>query len=218
MSTLVIIPGSPALVRELAPSDAAGAQLLDHARTALWQAAVKLRANDGAEHVRVPVDLVCSQAPRWRTEHAGSFAAWGAPHVRVSAGHYLAELVARYVTEPVDGVEVRAVREHLTAPDPQAITVVVVDGSAGLDARAPLAELPAAAAVHQWCCELLRGGVNTYPPEWDAGQLSEAGIVEPEPWLELAEYASRRGLRAAELLAADDSLGVGRYVARWEVA
>lgn len=216
MSTFVIIPGSPALVRELAPSDAAGAQLLDHARAALGQAAAKLRAHASAEHARVPVDVVCSQAPRWRTEHAGSFAAWGAPQVRVSAGHYLAELVARYVVEPVDGVEVRAVREQLGTPDPQAITVVVVDGSAGLDTRAPLAELPAAAAAHQWCCELLGGG-STDPHAWDIGQLSEAGIVEPALWLELAECACRRGLREAELIAADDSLGVGRYVARWEV-
>lgn len=211
MSTFVIIPGSPALVRELAPSDTAGAQLLDHARAALGQAAATLRA-----HARVPVDVVCSQAPRWRTEHAGSFAAWGAPQVRVSDGHYLAELVARYVAEPIDGVEVRAVREHLGTPDPQAITVVVVDGSAGLDTRAPLAELPAAAAAHQWCCELLEGG-STTPHAWDAGHLFEAGIVEPALWLELAECACRWGLREAELIAADDSPGVGRYVARWEV-
>lgn len=221
MATLVIIPGSPALVPELAPRDAAGAELLDHARTALGQSARALSVHVGRG--LVPVDVVGSQAPRWHTCQVGSFAAWGAPQVRVAAGEYLAELVARYVVEPVDGVEVRSMRECLGTPDPQALTVVVADGSAGMGTRAPLADLPQASAAHAWCCGLLSARSDHTKPsdapagEWDEEQLMEAGVVEPAIWLELAELSCAGSLRQAELLGSDTSLGVGRYVARWEV-
>lgn len=202
---LVVLPGSPALVRELSPADDAGGRLLAGARELLAAAL-------GGDSAR-PVELVGSRAPRWRTGQAGSFAAWGAPQVTVGQGHHLPELVQRYVL----GAEARRVvsaRGTLGKLNPEAVTVVALDGSAGLTARAPLALIEGAAEADVWCRALLAGTPAVIPREIElTAWLSVRGVLEPELWAELAELRPAH----AELKLADASLGVGRYIAGWRL-
>lgn len=188
-----IIPGSPALVRELAPSDGASARLLAACRA--------LAKSEAAGRGRC-LDVVCSQDERWSTEHTGSFRAWGAPQVQVRGGNVLGELVARYA---LGDPRVREVRGEIGRPDPDAVTVLVVDGPAGLTDRAPLALVDGAPQQHERLCGWLGGapaGVDKHMP----------GVLEPQLWHELANLAPTR----AELIDHDDTLGVGRYVAVWQ--
>lgn len=191
---LVVMPAGPALVRELAPRDAAGQRMV---------AAVRSLIDATGDHR--PVHLVGSRSPRWVTGVTGSFQAWGAPQVTVGAGHHLPELVQRYVLGE-RAARVASVRGELGAVDPEALTLVAVDGSAGLTERAPLALLPQAAAADTWCRELLSGRPVGEMP-------AEGGILEPELWRELAGLAPAQ----AELVDADCEHGVGRYVAAWRI-
>ncbi|HHU68180.1 hypothetical protein [Corynebacterium sp.] len=192
-TNLVVMPAGPALVRELAPRDTAGQRMV-----------AELRSLVDATGDR-PVHLVGSRSPRWETGVEGSFRAWGAPQVQVGAGHHLPELVQRYMLGE-RATRVTEVRADLGQPDPEALTLVALDGSAGLTERAPLALLPQAAAADTWCRDLLAGReVGELPPE--------SGILEPELWLELAALAPRR----AELVDSDIGHGVGRYVAAWQI-
>ena len=214
MTQLLIVPGSPALVRELAPADVASA---------------RVRAAARGLSPRGPVDLVSSRDERWYTAHAGSLGAWGAPSVTVGGGHHLPELVARYLFPETAICDARARIGQLDRD-----TILVLDGSAGLTPRAPLALLDHGSWAHTWCQELLGvsasggGAPDRGAPAGDgdsapdADRLREAGIVEPELWLELAalrkELDTAGRLLATELVDADATTGVGRYVARWEVA
>ncbi|WIM66792.1 hypothetical protein QP027_06530 [Corynebacterium breve] len=189
---LLVIPGSPALVRELSPGDVAGARLLSSAR-AIANAWDPTRA----------VEAVGSSDIRWRTALTGSFHAWGAD-VRVGHGHDLAELLARYVVG-----NVTSFRSTLLPLNPAALTVVVLDGPAGLTDRAPLALLDDAPSCHEELKAVLSGGAV----ELDEEELRHAGVIEPTLWLQLASLSPRQ----AKLVASDESLGVGRYVAAWEV-
>ncbi|AGF72687.1 hypothetical protein [Corynebacterium halotolerans] len=199
---LVVMPAGPALVRELAPADSVGEQLLAAVST-LVDAALS------ADPART-VELVGSRDPRWETGLTGSFAAWGAPQVQVGAGTHLPELVQRYALGGWTG-RIADTRANLQEIKPHALTVVAVDGSAGLTQRAPLALIDAAAEADEWCRDVLSG---TRPGrEMDPASLRGAGVLEPDLWLELAALRPRR----ARLLAADTTLGVGRYVAAWEV-
>lgn len=196
MNNIVFIPGSPALVEELAAADDASQQLLVASRGVIADAL--------AEKPR-PIHIVSSRDKRWYTAHEGSFKAWGAGHVNVGQGHYLPELIARYV---IDGkAEVTQCRDEIRNLDPEALTVVVLDGTAGLTARAPLALVDGATLAHQWCEQVLRG------EEGDMPLLADAGVIEPDLWLQIAQLAPKR----ATLIASDSALGVGRYVATWEV-
>lgn len=195
---LVMMPASPALLPELSPGDEAGAHLLQTLREVLQTA-------DPAR-----IELVGSRQQRWKTGLSGSFQAWGAPQVQVGAGNHLPELVQRYVLGEL-GSRIVGIREELGQPDPAALTLVALDGSAGLTARSPLTLLDAAPAADTWCRDLLAG--SGAAQEVDAGWLMDAGILEPQPWLELAQLRPRK----SELLAADTTLGVGRYVAAWEM-
>ncbi|SER43669.1 hypothetical protein [Corynebacterium cystitidis] len=194
--TLIVVPGSPAMVSDLAPADPAGEQL----RQSVAQA---LSLVDDR-----PCEIVGSSDPRWRTKLCGSFAAWGAPQVSVGTGYDLAELIGRYVL----GEKATAktpFRSELFPLNPDAVTVVVLDGPAGLTPRAPLALVDGAAEVHGAFQRLLEG----LHEEFTAQQLTSSGVIEPDLWLQLAQLRPVR----ATLLCADDTLGVGRYVACWEV-
>ena len=79
-----VVPGSPALVAELAPRDEAGRGIVRTIR--------ELTAHDARD-----IHIVGSRDAQWRTERTGSLAAWGAPQITVGEGNYMAELVARYV-------------------------------------------------------------------------------------------------------------------------
>ncbi|MEH0146296.1 hypothetical protein V6D40_01285 [Corynebacterium sp. Q4381] len=186
-ATVLIMPGSPALVPELAPADEASARLLAAAREAA-------RAHRG------PVDIVTTLDEASYTAHTGSFHAWGAPHVTVGGGNYLGELLARYVA---GDREYRETREHVEPLDPDALTIVVVDGPAGLTARAPLALQPGAQATHEGLERFIAGGA--------LGGL-EGGVDKQLLWRELAQLTPKR----AELIASDATLGVGRYVGVWQ--
>lgn len=194
---LVVMPAGPALVRDLAPRDEVGQRMVATLRELL----------DAAPHL--PVHLVGSRSPRWETSVTGSLRAWGAPQVQVGAGNHLPELVQRHVLgERADRVtEVRAV---LGTPDPEALTLVALDGSAGLTERAPLALLERAPEADAWCRALLAGQTTGA-----ADFLEEAGVIEPELWRELVALRPRP--RKAELLEADTTHGVGRYVAAWQI-
>lgn len=140
-ASILIVPGSPALVAELGRGDEASRKLERSARGAT--------AGDTR-----PVDIVCDMGPDTYTARTGTFAAWGAPQVDVGGGNHLGELIVRYLLGPR---EYRPARAHVAPLDPVALTVVVADGPAGLTARAPLALVPGAPAAH----EALRGFVAT---------------------------------------------------------
>lgn len=194
---LLIIPGSPALVEELAPGDAPSKRLAATARRA---------AGQGGDDTR-PVDIVCPLGEAAFTRHTGSFAAWGAPQVTVGGGNHLGEIIARYL---LGDHTYRPARDTITPLDPQALTVVVVDGPAGLTPRAPLAFIESAPAVH----EALEVFLNTGAGLPSTSNMRDAGVFDPELWSKLAQLQPAR----CELLDSDSSLGVGRYVAAWEVA
>lgn len=197
---LIIMPGSPALVRGLSPTDIAGAHLLGQVETLFH------------EHVGntvAPVDLVGSRDDRWYTSHTGNFRAWGAPQVEVGGGNHLPELLQRYALGR-HADRIRATSDRLTGPVPGAVTVVAVDGPTGLTPRAPSSLVDGADEVDKWCRMLLRGEQVAIPSEQG---LIHASLREPLLWCDLAQLADR--VDTAELLAADTSHGVGRYVAVW---
>lgn len=189
MSNLWIVPGSPALVAELSP---------DPASRRLHDAVRRLADTAGGR----PIDIVCSLDEHWRTGITGSFQAWGAPNARVRAGHHLGELVARY---SLGDPEVREVRSAIGGIDREAVTVVVLDGPAGLTQRAPLALIDGAPQLHERLKRWLGGG----GPE----VVDKHSVLEPALWEELATVRAER----ARLIDSDDTLGVGRYVAEWWV-
>nr|VDG63451.1 Uncharacterised protein [Streptococcus thermophilus] len=184
---LLVVPGSPALVAELSPRDAAGRAIVAKAR--------ELTAGDTRA-----IEIVGSRDPRWRTEHTGSFRAWGAD-VHVGGGNYLPELIARYI---FPGRTIVNSREHIQPLNPDALTVVVVDGSAGLTPRAPLALISGAAETHRAMSAFL-DGTGELPAELP-------GVMEPGLWEELGVLEASKSV-----LVSDDSLGVGRFLAAWEV-
>ena len=197
-ANLIVMPASPALVVELAPDDTAGARLLRSVRTLLT-------AGDNRD-----IHLVGSRDPRWRTGVTGSFRAWGAPQVTVGAGHHLPELVQRYVLGG-HADRITDTRGTLGTPDPAVLTVVAIDGSAGLTPRAPLALIDTADGADRWCRAVLSG--EEPAEEMDAASLRDAGVREPDRWLDLAALTPRQ----ASLRDADTTHGVGRYVAGWEI-
>ncbi|MEJ4100450.1 hypothetical protein V5S96_08790 [Corynebacterium mastitidis] len=194
---MLVMPGSPALVAPLAPRDEAARRLCALARRTA-------RTYEG-----LPVHLVGSRDPRWFTAHTGSFRAWGAPQVQVDGGNYLPELVMRYVLEDAEVVEARG---RLGQPREGVLTVVALDGSAGLTPRAPLSLSDDASWADQWCRDLLAGRHRPGAGA-DAGRLRAAGVLEPELWCELAGLTPHR----ACLVDADATAGVGRYVAEWRL-
>jgi len=146
-----------------------------------------------------PIDIVCSMDERWHTSRTGTFAAWGGPQITVRGGNHLGELVARFA---LGDPEVREVRGDIGTPDPKAVTVVVLDGPAGLTPRAPLALVEGAPEYHQRLCGWLDGG----EPE-----VVDKLLPEPALWHQLAALPRRD----AALIDHDNTLGVGRYVAQW---
>lgn len=193
-ASLLVVPGSPALVRELAPRDEPSQRLLQTVR-------------EISSNLPNTMEIVCSHERKWATAQPGSFGPWGAPDVCVGDGHVLGELIARYC---LPNVTVKASRDSLSPLNPSALTVVVIDGPAGLTARAPLSLLPSAHRVHEQLQLLLAGKEHQ---QIDEGQMLEAGVIEPQLWRELQTLRPE----SATLLDTDDSLGVGRYVAYWEV-
>ncbi len=194
---LIVMSASPAQVRDLAPGEDASAEL------ARRTAELAARLAGGAR----PVELVASRDERWRTGHAGSFRAWGAPQVDVGEGNHLPELVARHVLR---GLEISSVRPRLGNVNPRALTVVVADGSAGMTARAPLALLDGAEDAHRALLALLAGSGLDLTAE----ELADAGVIEPEPWLDLTALTPVE----ASVEYSDTHLGVGRYLAAWRIA
>ena len=194
---LIVVPASPALVLSR-DADPAGVHL---------RAAVERTLS---RHRNLPVHLVGSRDPRWRTGHRGSFAGWGDATVNVGEGHHLPELVQRFLLGPAGAERIVDVRGKLGEPAHGVLTLVALDGSAGLTGRAPLALIDGADSVDAWCRALLAGN---RPPGKNPDSLRTAGVLEPDLWLELAGIRPAR----AELIAADVTSGVGRYVAEWEV-
>lgn len=214
---VVVIPGSPALIPQLAPANEPSRQLLVAARQVI-QRALAVAGSAGLD-----LRIVGSRAARWHTAHTGSFRAWGdgpgqVGMPRLKSGNYLPELIARFVAEDR---EPRWVDEHLgvTAAGGE-LTIVVAEGSAGLDDKAPLALLPDAAAADASLRALLGGDAASWSQHWNADALAHAGVVEPYLWPELAAWLAAQEAAGhavhRELVAADTSLGVGRYVALWE--
>lgn len=209
MQNLMVMPASPALAEELSPGDDASRALLSAACELIRDAA--RIGGDGP----LKVDIVGSRDARWRTEHVGSLRAWGAPQVDVGGGNFLPEIMARYVLD-------RALKRPLNDPAyvvedsravlgevrPGHLTIVCVDGSAGLTDRAPLALVDGARESHLWCESVLTGG----EVPCDEERLRRAGVLETSLWAQLAGVHPRH----AELRAADSTLGVGRYVAGWQ--
>lgn len=201
MRRIMVMPASPALLPELSPADAPSRALLG--------AAVECARCAAAEGI-TRVDIVGSRDKRWYTRHTGSFRAWGAPSLSVGDGSFLPELLARYVLAHSPTVQIERSRDTLGHPREGVLTVVVVDGSAGLSARAPLALIDGAWQSHLWC-EAVLSGSDCAP--YSRQRLSAAGVDDPALWGELAALHPI----SAELLATDVTLGVGRYVADWQL-
>ena len=191
---LIVMSASPAQVRDLAPVDEASRELARHTVELVDRLGVGGR----------PIELVASRDERWRTGHAGSFRAWGATQVRVGQGHHLPELVARHV---LGGREITSVRSRIGEINPKALTLVAADGSAGMTDRAPLALLDGAGDAHRALLGLLAGSGLSLT----GAELADAGVIEPQPWLELAALP----VRHASVEYHDTHLGVGRYLAAW---
>lgn len=200
-ATLIFMPSSPALVAELAPQDHAGQRLMATLKEVLSQ---ELNAHNW------PIELVGSRDQQWFSAHTGSLRAWGAPQVQVGAGNYLAEILQRYVLGDAQE-RVRNVGEGVASISPETLTLVALDGPTGLTPRAPSSLVPGAPAIHQWCQEVLRGSATPRT----AQALFDASLREPQLWLDLYELLPL--VESAELLEVDESLGVGRYVARWTI-
>lgn len=201
--TLLFMPGSPALVRELAPRDESAAAIVSLLRKLIDEAAP------------TAIDIVGARDEHLRTAHVGSFAAWG-KDVKVAAGEYLPELLAYYVLGKRWTPLVGDSRARIDAPRGEALTLVVLDGSAGLTPRAPLSLLPGAEEVHEFCRSLIAGEAADQLPEEELERwLREGGVVDPAPWLEVAVLSRRADLRR-RCLVSEAPLGVGRYVGVWE--
>ncbi|SFG34860.1 hypothetical protein [Corynebacterium spheniscorum] len=199
---LLIMPGSPALIPELGPKD-------DKLRPILDKLIHTLHADPRPRH------LIGSRDPRWHTTLTGSLRAWGdTSGINVHAGNFLPEILQRRLLGPALG-DVTSIRDTLGRPDPHALSIVCVDGSAGLTLRAPLTLLETALPTHQWCCGLLgdQGMPHQKVQHASAQELTRAGIIEPVLWLELAALAPNYH---RSLLATDTDTGVGRYIATWE--
>ncbi len=202
-SQLIIIPGSPAIIPGLGFGDAPSYELAQ----IIGQQLEKAKHNSYA-------DIVGSRCQQWHTQHTGSLRAWGQPSLNISMGNYLPELIAAYFLDAA-GIEIAESRDRLEPVTPDHLTVVVIDGSAGLNAKAPLSLLPTADTLHQWCMELLSDPKKASRP-LSAAELRDGGIIEPDLWLELSHLAPR--VHQAQLLSSDTTLGVGRYIATWEIA
>lgn len=198
---VIILPGSPAIINGLGYGDVASSAIAQ---------AIKQQLDSLKIH---SADIVGSRDPKWYTAHTGSLRAWG-PCTHISdTGNYLPELLAGFFLDQA-GISIAASREHIGELHPDRLTVVVLDGSAGLDARAPLSLLPTAADIHQWCVHLLTAPTEC-ENEVNAAQLGQGGIQEPQLWLELVQLAPR--VINAQLFVKDITLGVGRYGAMWEL-
>lgn len=199
-TTLIIMPGSPALVRGLAPTDTEGARLLEQ---------VEVLIHEHLSDSSAPVDLVGSRDDRWYTSHTGSLRAWGAPAARVGGGNHLPELLQRHALGEYRD-RIRTTSDQLTDPSADAVTLVAVDGPTGLTPRAPSSLVEGAGEIDHWCRALLGGEQVAFPSEQD---LMNASLREPALWMDLVRLLGR--VETADLLAADTSHGVGRYVAVW---
>ncbi len=213
---LCIVPTSPALVAQLAPADTASGRIRHRVREIL-RMLVDTTRESGTPVTEIV--LVGSQDPRWRTEHRGNFRAWGAPEIQLADGHYLAELVLRYLCnelEPLITASYGSLQEFAAHQHELGTLVLMgIDGSAGLSQSAPLAELPTASHAHQWSQALLGGntsgpGFATHP---NSEQLSRAGVWEPELWLEIAQLKAAGGITSLHLHDLDTTHGVARYIA-----
>lgn len=203
-ATIIIMPGSPAMFPELAPGDQVGHALLAQVRALLEE--------ELADETRY-VELIGSRADSGYTGHRGSLRAWGAPDLRAGAGHHLPEILQRLALGPGES-RVRGVRGEVASISAGVTSLIALDGPTGLTPRAPSALVAGAAAADTWCRTLLAG---TAPAQLTGPELVDASLREPGLWLELAALAARTPPASAELLAADTSLGVGRYVARWTI-
>lgn len=194
------------MIPQLAPAEPVGAEMLAQLR---GECEAILADNDS------PIVIIASHSQESRTRHQGSFRAWGAPQVNVGAGHHLPELIARFMLGRHTSRVSRVVPDFAsisTEEDPPRVIIVVIDGSTGLTDRAPSALLPSSVGIDSWCRELLSGSLSE--PK-TAEELEAGGVREPALWLEAAERVSQ--VRQARLVAADSSLGVGRYIAVWNI-
>ncbi|WP_018023850.1 hypothetical protein [Corynebacterium ulceribovis] len=202
---LLIVPGAPLLVRDLAGDDPAAASL--HADVV---AAVREFA------AGEPVDVVIADDERWHTEHEGSFKAWGAD-LTVGYGKTLPELVARYLAREA-GTTVGLVLTGLPdmAEYPNKV-LVVAEGTAALTERAPMAFQQRAVDIESYLEAIAGGDVST--SHRGAADLASVGQDNWEPvglftgplWMDLA--AQRPADK--QLLVHNTEFGVGYFVARW---
>ncbi|QDZ42766.1 hypothetical protein [Corynebacterium sp. sy039] len=210
---LLIIPSSPALIRELAPAHQPSRQLQEKITETIHEL-----CSAYVEHI----ELVFPKNNSDYTKLTGSFQAWGASSVNVAAGNYLPELVARYLIGVTYQHRICTVTEHLSYESygkaQNVLTIVLADGSAGLNAQAPLSDVAGSWQAHQLCQEICSGKLPPYATNMEnlSAWLSTRGVVEPQPWVELATFLQSGKVTQASVLAVDDSLGVGRYCALWQ--
>lgn len=221
---LLLIPGAPLLVPELAGADPAAARL-----RAACVAAARAVLADGPRPliVRRPDD-------RFATARTGSFRAWGAD-VDVAGGNHLPELVARWVIGaagrgPGDADAVAQMPDPFdfegvsVGGEPRPI-VVVAEGPAALTARAPLTLLDGAQGIDDICAAIAAGDgaalAEGHDPFGDVGPsaCAEVGLGTVGVWQDLAAFGAQLRLDATDFTAEaryrDATHGVGYHVAEW---
>lgn len=218
---LVIMPGAPLMVPELAGGDEAAA-MLRGAVAGTLRGVLDRAAQAGAGApliVRRPDD-------RLATGRTGTLAAWGAD-VRVGAGNHLPELLARWALRAAGAPErvVAGAEAVAVLPDPwehDGPLLVVADGPAALTDRAPLTLLDGAQEVDDACAEIAGGRRaaegEALLAELGPAALDRVGLYCAGLWQDLARFAEEIGGdrdTTFEVVHRDCSHGVGYHVARW---
>ncbi|MCS4489163.1 hypothetical protein N7326_01320 [Corynebacterium sp. ES2794-CONJ1] len=197
-SDLILIPPSPAIIPGIGRGDEQGALLYQRARAKLTELVTGKAAS---------TRIVYRKCRRDFTRHTGSLQAWAPTSYRVSSGHYLPEIIARHLL-PYEEASITHTSESIGPLCDGEVIILMLDGSAGMTERAPLSLLPQSSASDRWCLDLLQGR-NFRRISYNF--LLEAGVENPDLWLELANY--RQEFLKSELIHVDSSLGVARYVA-----
>ncbi|WP_448850938.1 hypothetical protein [Corynebacterium sp. 335C] len=217
---LVIMPGAPLLVPELAGGDEAAARL----RGAVTGVLRGVLERAGAAGAGRPL-IVRRPDERFATGRTASLAAWGAD-VRVGAGNHLPELLARWALRAAGAAErdYAGAEAVAVAPDPwehDGPLVVVADGPAALTARAPLTLIDGASDVDGACADIAAGRVTPGDDPLAAfgpAALDRVGLGCAGVWQDLARFAGEiagESGTAFEVVHRDASHGVGYHVARW---
>lgn len=244
---LCVVPTSPALVAELSPADAASSEIRDQVRQLLRERIETTQPDAYPVNEIVLVGSQAEgwrteHRGSLRAWGATDVQLADGYYLAEIVLRYLCADFESLITASYASLD----ELHSHPVQPGTLVLLGIDGSAGLGPRAPLAELPDAPQADRWarwllgaCTELADAAAKPdyqlpgeqlpgeegskhaqplLPAQPSHQQLHDAGIWEPELWLELAELNARGALTDMDLLHADTSHGVARYIATGNMA